>query len=60
MPGESFVEAAHYKSDDALSDQPENHSLFWSDIVDNQGAKEGSRDIEGAAFVGGQYTEDKL
>ena len=48
MLGKFFVETAHDESDDGLADKADEHSVFGTERVDDEGTDDGSRDVESA------------
>ena len=54
MFGKFDVEAAHDESNDGLADQTEDHGVFRTEGVDDEGADNGSRDVKGAVWRRGK------
>lgn len=44
--GKFLVETAHDESDDCLTDQADDHGVFGTEGVDDEGTDDGSRDVE--------------
>ena len=55
--GQFGIETAHDESNDRLGNQTEDHGVFWSKRVDDEGATDGSREVKGTIERYSKYAD---